>query len=175
MQPQGASGFYRGSDRILGGVCSGLAAGLHVDALWVRIAFVLLAFLQGIGLFIYVVLWLVMPERVEGVAGGRAGFDSMSDDLRRLGGEVRQQFGDLLGRPAAPNPATPAAEPAGGGAGSAAPAGRSSSVLPGLVLVLVGAFLLAANAGVVNWGVVWPAALIVLGIVLWVRSFGRRP
>ncbi len=55
--------WYRGKDRILGGVCSGLAAGLHVDPLWIRIAFVLLALVQGIGVFLYVVLWVVMPEQ----------------------------------------------------------------------------------------------------------------
>jgi len=60
----GQQPFYRGSDRIVGGVCSGLAAGFHIDPLWVRLAFVLLAFVQGIGLFIYIVLWLVMPEKV---------------------------------------------------------------------------------------------------------------
>ena len=51
MRKVGEQSFYRGSDRILGGVCSGLAAGFHVDALWVRIAFVLLAFLQRRGHF----------------------------------------------------------------------------------------------------------------------------
>ena len=97
MRKPGDSMFYRGSDRLLGGVCSGLAAGFHVDALWVRIAFVLLAFLQGIGLFIYVVLWLVMPEKVEDPVGSRSGFDSMTDDLRRISSEVRDQFGGTFG------------------------------------------------------------------------------
>jgi hypothetical protein len=41
------------------------------------------------------------------------------------------------------------------------------------VLVVVGLFLLSANIGLINWGVVWPAALIVLGIVLWVRTLGK--
>ncbi len=56
--------FFRSGDRILGGVCAGLAEGLHVDALWVRVAFLLLVFIQGIGVFLYIVLWLVMPERL---------------------------------------------------------------------------------------------------------------
>ena len=54
--------FFRSNNRILGGVCAGLAEGFHVDALWVRVAFLLLVFLQGVGVFIYVILWLVMPE-----------------------------------------------------------------------------------------------------------------
>src|SRR2546421_7217505 len=97
MRKVGEQSFYRGGDRILGGVCSGLAAGFHVDSLWVRIAFVLLAFLQGIGVFIYVVLWLVMPEKIEDPAGSRSGFDSMTDDLLRISSEVRDQFGGAFG------------------------------------------------------------------------------
>src|SRR5437870_12599130 len=57
----------RGSDRIVGGVCSGLAAYFGVDALLVRIAFVILALLPpgvGIGVILYLVLWFLMepPE-----------------------------------------------------------------------------------------------------------------
>jgi phage shock protein PspC (stress-responsive transcriptional regulator) len=173
MRAPGEPAFHRGSDRILGGVCSGLAAGLHINVLWVRVTFVVLAFLQGVGLFIYVVLWLVMPERIEGQPGGRSGFDSMADDLRRLGVEMREQFGSVLGNRAAPSPGASASESTSPAAGTAAPAGRTASLLPGLVLVVAGLFFLAANTGLITWGVVWPAALIVLGIVLWVRSFGR--
>ena len=50
----GAETFYRGTHRILGGVCSGLAEGFQVEALWVRVAFVVLAFINGVGLLLYV-------------------------------------------------------------------------------------------------------------------------
>src|SRR5215472_7581487 len=105
--------FQRGKDRILGGVCSGLAAGLHVDPLWVRLGFVLLAFLQGVGLLIYIVLWLVMPEQVEGQQGTRSGFDSMTADLRRISGELRSQFGGAPSPPPASPPAPASSGPGG--------------------------------------------------------------
>ena len=38
--------FYRSNNRILGGVCAGLAEGFHVDVLWVRVAFLLLLFVR---------------------------------------------------------------------------------------------------------------------------------
>jgi len=163
----GEQPFYRGSDRIVGGVCSGLAAGFHIDPIWVRLAFVLLAFVQGVGLFVYIVLWLVMPEKVEGQASTRSGFDSMASDLRRVRSELQGQFGGLIG------PRNQAAsEPAG------SPSGSSSrphqSLLLGVVLVLLGAILLGANTGLFSWDVVWPAALIVIGVALLVRTFQRR-
>ncbi|HYT13020.1 MAG TPA: PspC domain-containing protein [Candidatus Nitrosopolaris sp.] len=166
--------FYRSSNRILGGVCAGLAEGFHVDPLWVRIAFLVLVFLQGVGVFIYIVLWLVMPERVEG-GGERGGFNAMSADLNRLWGDVQRQIG---GRPAPPT-AAPAAPPPASETSTppAQPqsAWRNQSVVLGLILVVIGLAVLGGNIGIINWSVVWPAALITLGIVILVRNLERRP
>lgn len=50
------------SDRVLGGVCGGLAASLHVSALWVRSIFVILTLLS-LGAFaaLYLLLWWIVP------------------------------------------------------------------------------------------------------------------
>lgn len=169
--------FHRGKDRILGGVCSGLAEGLHIDPLWVRLGFVLLAFLQGVGLLLYILLWLVMPEQVEGEEGSRSGFDSMTADLRRIGNELRGQFGGT------PKPSTAAESTSAGatttspgsptGGASATPAGRQSIAL-GVVLVAVGLILLGANTGLIQWSLIWPAVLIILGVLLLARTLDRR-
>ncbi len=171
--------FYRGTDRIVGGVCSGLAAGFHIDPLWIRIAFVLLAFLQGIGLFLYILLWMVMPERVEGQAGPHSGFESMAADVRRIRRELQAQFGGLVGarRASADSEqgaavSTAPSEPAGTRA--AGGARYSQSLFLGLVLVLLGATLFGANTGLISWNVMWPAAVIVFGVVLLLRTFQRK-
>ncbi len=51
------------SNRMIAGVCAGLARYLGVDRTLVRIAFVL-AFFLGLSasFWVYIVLWLVMPE-----------------------------------------------------------------------------------------------------------------
>jgi phage shock protein PspC (stress-responsive transcriptional regulator) len=55
--------MYRDPDnRILGGVCSGLAAYWHTDISLIRIIFILLAIFGMFGVFIYVVLWIILPE-----------------------------------------------------------------------------------------------------------------
>src|SRR5216684_9165530 len=107
MQQVNGQRFFRSSNRILGGVCAGLAEEFHVDALWVRIAFLFLVFLQGLGLFVYVVLWLVMPERLEG-GGQRSGFDAMMIDVKRIWGELKQQLGGSSRPPPSPTGATSA-------------------------------------------------------------------
>src|SRR4030088_747465 len=96
MQQGTSERWYRGQDRILGGVCSGLAEGLHVDPLWIRIAFVLLALVQGIGVVLYVVLWVIMPDR-GGVQAGHSRFDSMMADVRRAWEDLKGQLGGTRG------------------------------------------------------------------------------
>lgn len=49
------------TERMIGGVCGGLAEYLGVDPVLVRLAFVVLFLASGLGLVIYAVLWLVMP------------------------------------------------------------------------------------------------------------------
>jgi phage shock protein C len=48
-------------DRMIGGVCGGLADYLKLDATLVRLAFVLLAFAKGFGLLVYLILLVLMP------------------------------------------------------------------------------------------------------------------
>lgn len=56
------SGFVRGDDRWLGGVCSGLAHKYGTDPGVARLIMVLLLLLPGSQLIIYPLLWLVMPD-----------------------------------------------------------------------------------------------------------------
>lgn len=69
--------WYRSShDRMIAGVCGGLAQQFGVPTAVIRLAFVLMTFFSaGIGLLIYLVLWIVMPS------GDRSRDD---DELRRL-------------------------------------------------------------------------------------------
>ena len=48
-------------DRMLGGVCGGLGAYLGIDPVIIRILFVLFL-IFGIGLLVYLILWIVVPE-----------------------------------------------------------------------------------------------------------------
>ncbi len=58
-----ASKFYRDKEHnVLGGVCSGFAAKFEVDALWIRLAFLVAFFFAGTGLLLYIILWIIIPE-----------------------------------------------------------------------------------------------------------------
>lgn len=108
-QPAGAQGSYQpggkrslfrnADDKILGGVCSGLANYLGIDPIIVRIAFVLLV---GALFWVYILLWIIVPSRsiqsnitkrlfrnpdqkvIGGVAGGIAAYFNIDVWIPRL-------------------------------------------------------------------------------------------
>lgn len=51
------------NDQMIAGVCSGLAEYLGLDTTVVRLVFVLLFFLGGNGILIYIILWILMPVK----------------------------------------------------------------------------------------------------------------
>ena len=54
--------FRNPDDKVLGGVGSGVAAYFGVDPIAIRIVFVLLIFLGGSGVLLYIILWIILPE-----------------------------------------------------------------------------------------------------------------
>jgi phage shock protein PspC (stress-responsive transcriptional regulator) len=55
--------MYRNSDdKIISGVCSGLGAYLDTDPVLFRILFILFTVFFGVGFFIYIALWIALPE-----------------------------------------------------------------------------------------------------------------
>ena len=57
--------LYRDKENgMIGGVMAGLGHYLGIDSLWVRILMVILFFGCGTGLFVYIVLWILVPEAI---------------------------------------------------------------------------------------------------------------
>jgi phage shock protein C len=55
--------LYRSrNQRMLAGVCGGLAEYFNVDTTLIRVLFLVLAVFGGSGLVIYVVMWLIVPD-----------------------------------------------------------------------------------------------------------------
>lgn len=53
--------LYRSmNDRMIAGVCGGLANYFDIDPTIVRLAFVLFAFAGGPGIIVYLILWLII-------------------------------------------------------------------------------------------------------------------
>lgn len=48
--------------RVIGGVASGLAEYFGLDPILMRVIFVIITLINGIGILLYLILWIVIPE-----------------------------------------------------------------------------------------------------------------
>lgn len=54
--------------RVLTGVCAGLAVHFGLDVNLVRLVFAALSIFGGMGLVLYLIAWMIIPEEGEGVS-----------------------------------------------------------------------------------------------------------
>lgn len=54
--------FRSKTNRKIAGVCGGLGEFFDIDPIFFRAIFLVSAFFGGLGLIIYIVLWILMPE-----------------------------------------------------------------------------------------------------------------
>ncbi|TDQ15224.1 phage shock protein C (PspC) family protein [Algoriphagus boseongensis] len=79
--------FRNPDDKVLGGVSSGLSAYFGIEVLYVRIAFLVLAFAGGSGILIYLILWIITPvassitERIK-MKGGEITLDNIDSTIK---------------------------------------------------------------------------------------------
>ncbi len=99
-------------DKLLGGVCSGLAAYFGIeDPIWARLTMAALIFGMGIGFGLYIILWIAMPEaktasdrlamrgediNIENIGNEmERGFESFSESMNRFG-EKMTEFSEKM-------------------------------------------------------------------------------
>lgn len=67
-------------NKVISGVCAGLGDYLNIDPVIVRIIFIIFAFIHGLGLLVYVIMWIIVPEEpIENLYPN--GDDTSSDDF----------------------------------------------------------------------------------------------
>jgi phage shock protein C len=148
------------TNRVIGGVCGGIAEYLAVDATLVRVVFVFTAFITA-GLFVlaYIVLLVLMPQ-----PGQPAPFTSTPPPAAVDAGTTARMEGDSSATPPSTVvPVDPAVQ--------AAEAERRRMAF-GYVLIAVGVAFLLSNAGVfrfVQWQFLWPVVLIGIGVLFLVQ------
>ncbi len=115
--------------KVIGGVCSGVANYFDIDATLLRLLFAFMILFAGTGLWLYIVLWLVMP----------------AGQVERATDGVETFVPDTVN----------------------VPKKNRSSMIVGLTFIGLGALgLLHRFVPEFNWQMVWPIALIILGLVL---------
>jgi len=65
-----AAKFYRShDDKVIGGVCAGIAKYFRLDVTTVRLVTAVLILAAGISLVLYILIWLFTPDSVTGDLG----------------------------------------------------------------------------------------------------------
>jgi phage shock protein PspC (stress-responsive transcriptional regulator) len=141
--------LYRSrTNAMLGGVCEGLGRYLNIDTTLVRLIAVLLALTDGIGVILYLMLWIIVPmEPVTGVPSSdtaRMGADEVAQRMRTFGGELGN--------------AVTTAHPQAG-------------LFIGAALIVLGALFLLQRLNLLwlDTDIVWPLLLIAGGAALLAR------
>ncbi|MBN1122173.1 MAG: PspC domain-containing protein [Anaerolineae bacterium] len=129
--------LYRSHEnRIIGGVCTGLGDYFGVDPVLIRLVFVALALVNGMGILAYLILWLIVPEKGAGELAGEDVVHANINDIRQRASSFGRSLRDT----------------------------NQGGVLIGVVLVAIGGvFLLKTFVPQVSVAIVWPLALILVG------------
>lgn len=99
--------LFRDSEHnYLGGVAAGLGEYFDIDPLWMRLAFIGLSFLHGLGVIIYAVLWIVVPkarttaEKLQ-MKGMPVNLSTIRESVNAEYHKVKSNFSNLSKSPAA--------------------------------------------------------------------------
>ena len=72
----------RSSDKLIAGVCSGVARSFGIDATLVRVVWAVASCFFGLPVVLYAVLWLVLP-----IDGGGTGIDDLKKTFSAAKGD----------------------------------------------------------------------------------------
>lgn len=148
--------FRSRTDRMLAGVCGGLAEYLGADATIVRVIAVILALVTGVAILAYIIMAIVVP--LEGSKAARPG-DTVRENVEEikgvatdLGHEIRTSF-------------------AGGESSVPDEVQRRRRNTAGMILIILGVVFLLFSFNVFGWfgwGKLWPLIIIIIGAaIIW--------
>jgi phage shock protein C len=150
--------LYRSAkSKVFGGVAGGIAEYFDIDPIIIRLLFVVLVFAGGGGFLVYLILWIALP--LEPITSFTM---NMGSGEPQGSGNASEQSTTDFG-PGAANPFNIPVKPE-----------NRNSLIGGVVLISLGVIFLA-NRFIpnINFGDLWPLALVVLGGVLIATSLAQ--
>lgn len=153
--------LYRSrSDRMIWGVCGGLAEYFDIDPTIVRLIAILLVFAGGLGILAYIILAIVVP--LENSASKepkdviKENVEEIKQTATNFGEEMRSTF----------------AQHEGEDKETSRTGMRHGGYLIAVILIVIGIIFLLGNFFTwLSWKYLWPLILISIGLLI---IFGRR-
>lgn len=148
--------LYRSQqDRIIGGVCGGLAKYLSIDTVLVRLFFIVFALVGGIGPLIYIVLWIVVPEEGSVYGGATRPYAVDGEVIKEKVESFGEEFSRVVNQPS-----------------------KKTGLYVGIGLILIGAYIFLKNLNIpwlewINTNIILAGLIIVAGVALLVVALRR--
>lgn len=135
-------------DKIIGGVAGGLAEYFHIDSAIVRVLFVLFTLLYGIGFWVYIILWIILPY---------GPLPQTWQQTNPPSGTVHPTSSPSSEENTSSNPMPQ----------NQKKSKHDTNLIIGLILIVLGIlFLISQYIPYIHFGHLWPFILIIIGIVL---------
>ncbi|HRI05889.1 MAG TPA: PspC domain-containing protein [Candidatus Dojkabacteria bacterium] len=139
------------TDQIIAGVCGGIAEYFEIDPIIVRLLFALLVFSGGSGVLIYIILWIIMPEKGdENKSHNQVVKENAKDFEQKV-----EQWADSMDKP---------------------DNRKKTQLWFGVAIVVLGTYLTLQNFGIgsmfnLGWyiGKFWPLIIVGLGVIILVK------
>ena len=143
------------TDRVIDGVCGGLAEYFGIDSVLVRLVFVVLVFFSGFGLLLYIILVIIMPGAEK---AGQPPKETIQENVQEISERVKEA-GEGLGH-----------------AFSTKTEEKHSKRARwfGILLIFIGIFFLLDNLHLIRWvdkDLLWPIIIIFVGVWLLIRRW----
>ncbi len=154
--------LYRSrSDRMIWGVCGGLAKYFDMDPVIVRIIFAVLLFANGIGLIAYIIMAIVVPLEGSKETASRGTIKENIEEMKVTASEVGREIQSTF---------------TGEGKSEEVHNVHQRRNLLGIFLIILGVIILMASLNLFwwfRWGYLWPMILIAVGLLV-IFSTRRR-
>lgn len=147
------------SDKVIDGVCGGIAEYFGIDPVIIRLIFVILVLMNGFGILLYIVLTIIMPkaEKIDQMPK-----ETIQENVQEMGERLKEageKLGSTISRENRPRKS-------------------GHSIWLGLLLILLGTYFLLENLNMLRWfhnmfswfsmDIFWPLVLIVIGLWLFI-------
>lgn len=163
--------LYRSNNKIIAGVCAGIAEYFDIDPTLVRIAWALTALLMGSGVLAYIICAIVIPQNPNASAAQPASSGNVPARLSATRDGIGEEAGEAQhaeGTPEAGETMPPAPQ-------VSQKSSDDVSLILGLVLIVAGGLFLARKF--FHWldmGIVWAGLLVIFGLYLIFKSSNKR-
>lgn len=149
--------LYRSqTDRMIWGVCGGLAKYFDIDPTIVRVIAVLLIFANGFGILAYIVLAIVVPLEGSKVTTPKETIKENIEDIKATAEELGSEIQSAVSAPE----------------GETKELSKSSyrrRNFLGILLIVIGILFLLGNLDLFSWwrwSIFWPLVIMAIGVLL---------